>query len=218
MERTLPIGTVTFLFSDIEGSTRLAQELGTDRWREVLEAQRRIWRAAFEAHAGTEVSTEGDSFFAVFPSAVDAIAAAAAGQRAILAATWPVEAGPAGLRVRVGLHTGEGRLGGDSYVGLDVHRGAQIAAAANRGQTLVSAPTRSLTEASLPDGVTLVDLGLHRLKDLDQPEALSRLVINGLEDDPRPPRAATWVRAGRPSRRPSASRRQPRRLRIGRSA
>jgi predicted ATPase/class 3 adenylate cyclase len=189
MNRELPVGTVTFLFSDIEGSTRLAQELGTDRWREVLEAQQAIWRSAFAAHDGTEVSTEGDSFFAVFVSAVDALAAAAAGQRAIQAATWPVEAGPGGLRVRVGLHTGEGRLGGDSYVGVDVHRAARIAAAANGGQTLISAPTRSLTEASLPDGVTLLDLGLHRLKDLDQPEALSRLLISAVEDDARPPRS-----------------------------
>jgi predicted ATPase/class 3 adenylate cyclase len=189
VERTLPVGTVTFLFSDIEGSTRLAQALGTDGWRTTLETQQAIWRSSFGANRGTEISTEGDSFFAVFPSASDAIAAAAAGQRGIRAATWPAEAGPAGLRVRVGLHTGEGRLGGDSYVGLDVHRAARIAAAANGGQTLVSASTRSLTESSLAHGLTLIDLGRHRLKDLDQPEALSRLVIAGLDDDPRPPRS-----------------------------
>jgi predicted ATPase/class 3 adenylate cyclase len=189
MNRQLPVGTVTFLFSDVEGSTRLAQALGTDRWRATLEAHQTIWRSIFAAHAGTEISTEGDSFFAVFPSAIDAVSAAAAAQRALGRATWPTEAGPRGLQVRIGLHTGEGRLGGDSYVGLDVHRAARIAAAANGGQTLVSASTRSLTEASLPDGITLVDLGRHRLKDLDQPESLSRLVIAGLEDDPRPPRS-----------------------------
>ena len=189
VERTLPVGTVTFLFSDIEGSTRLAQALGIDGWRTTLEAQQAIWRSVFRANHGTEVSTEGDSFFAVFPSASDAVSAAAAGQRAICAAAWPAEAGSKGLRVRVGLHTGEGRLGGDSYVGLDVHRAARIGAAANGGQTLVSASTRSLTESSLPAGLSLIDVGRHRLKDLDQPEALSRLVVAGLDDDPRPPRS-----------------------------
>ncbi|HLY15357.1 MAG TPA: adenylate/guanylate cyclase domain-containing protein [Candidatus Limnocylindrales bacterium] len=189
MARELPIGTVTFLFSDIEGSTRLAQALGTDGWRTTLEAQQAIWRAAFGASNGTEISTEGDSFFAVFPSALDAVSAAAAGQRAIHAASWPSEAGPAGLRIRVGLHTGEGRLGGDSYVGVDVHRAARIAAAANGGQVLISASTRALTESSLPAGVSLLDVGRHRLKDLDQPEVLSRLVIAGLDDDSRPPRS-----------------------------
>ncbi len=189
VERTLPVGTVTFLFSDIEGSTRLAQALGTDRWRSVLEDQQAIWRAAFAIHGGTEISTEGDSFFAVFPSAGDALQAAANGQRAIRAAAWPAEAGANGLRVRVGLHTGEGRLGGDSYVGLDVHRAARIAAAANGGQTLISASTRSLAEPGLPAGLTLITLGRHRLKDLDQPEDLARLVVAGLEDDPRPPRS-----------------------------
>ncbi len=189
MAPELPVGTVTFLFSDVEGSTRLAQALGTDRWRTTLEAQQAIWRSVFAANGGTEISTEGDSFFAVFPSAVDAVAAAAAAQRAIRAATWPPEAGSAGIRVRVGLHTGEGRLGGDSYVGLDVHRAARIGAAANGGQILISATTRALTESSLPAGLSLLDLGRHRLKDLDQPEALGRLVIAGLDDDPRPPRS-----------------------------
>jgi predicted ATPase/class 3 adenylate cyclase len=187
--QTLPVGTVTFLFSDIEGSTRLAQALGTDRWRTALEDHQRVWRTAFAAHAGTEITTEGDSFFAVFPSALDAVAAAADAQRGIAAGAWPPEAGPQGLRVRVGLHTGDGRLGGDSYVGVDVHRAARITAAANGGQTFLSATTRALTEASLPEGLTLVDLGRHRLKDLDQPEALSRLVIRGLADDSRPPRS-----------------------------
>jgi predicted ATPase/class 3 adenylate cyclase len=185
MKPKLPVGTVTFLFSDIEGSTRLARELGTDRWREVLERHQWIWRKAFADHAGIEISTEGDSFFAVFVSAVDAVAAAVAAQRAIQATRWPAEAGP-GVRVRVGVHTGEGRLGGDSYVGLDIHRAARIAAAANGGQTVVSASTRLLAASALPAGVSVADLGRFRLKDLDQAEELSRLVIAGIEDDLRP--------------------------------
>ncbi len=185
MKPKLPVGTVTFLFSDIEGSTRVARELGTDRWREVLERHQWIWRKAFADHAGIEISTEGDSFFAVFVSAVDAVAAAVAAQRAIQATSWPAEAGP-GVRVRVGVHTGEGRLGGDSYVGLDIHRAARIAAAANGGQTVVSASTRLLAASALPAGVSVVDLGRFRLKDLDQAEELSRLVIAGIEDDLRP--------------------------------
>ena len=186
--RDLPTGTVTFLFSDIEGSTRLATLLGIDRWRTVLETHHGLLRAAFEAHGGVVVSTEGDSFFAVFSSAIEAIAAAVAAQRALGGTDWPPEAGSGGLQVRIGLHTGEGRLGGDSYVGLDVHRAARIASAANGSQTILSASTRSLVQSGLPDRVTLADLGRHRLKDLDQPETLSRLVIGDLADDPRPPR------------------------------
>jgi predicted ATPase/class 3 adenylate cyclase len=189
MARQLPIGTVTFLFSDVEGSTRLAEALGTDDWRATLEAHQGLWRAAFAANHGIEVSTEGDSFFAVFSSALEAVAAAAAGQRAMHAASWPTEAGSSGLRVRVGLHTGEGRLGGDSYVGLDVHRAARIGSAANGGQVLVSATTRTLTESGLPAGLGYVDVGRHRLKDINQPEMLSRLVITGLPNDSRLPRS-----------------------------
>ena len=175
----LPTGTVTFLFTDIEGSTRLVGALGA-RFTAVLERHQAILREAFEANGGVEVATEGDSFFVVFPSAADAIAGAVAAQRALASEPWVAEVGD--LRVRMGLHTGEGTLGGDNYAGMDVHRAARIAAAANGGQVLVSAPTRSLTEASLPPGVRLRDLGAFRLKDLAQPERLVQLVIDGLGD------------------------------------
>src|SRR4051794_19503190 len=121
----LPTGTVTFLFSDIEGSTRLLAALG-DRWPPLLEAHGQIVRNTIDAHGGTVVSTEGDSFFAVFPSALAAVSAAAGIQRALAAHEWPAASE---VRVRIGLHTGEGRLGADNYVGMDVHRAARIAAA-----------------------------------------------------------------------------------------
>jgi predicted ATPase/class 3 adenylate cyclase len=176
---SLPVGTVTFLFTDIEGSTRLVEELGP-RFSEALAAHHAILRRAIEAHQGLEVSTEGDAFFAVFPGAADAIAAAVEAQRALAAAEWPEGAS---VQVRMGLHTGDGELGGDNYVGMDVHRAARIAAAGHGGQVLVSDPTRALTASKLPDGVALRDLGEHRLKDLREPEHLHQLVIPGLPAD-----------------------------------
>lgn len=177
MPASLPIGTVTFLFTDIEGSTRLLQELGAD-YRDVLERHAVIVRRALAAHDGVEVSTEGDAFFAVFRSATGAVAAAVAAQRALAEEQWP---GGHRVGVRMGLHTGEGRLGGDSYVGLDVHRAARIAAAGHGGQVLLSAASRALVETMLPVGVTLRDLGAHRLKDLDQSEHLVQLNMAGLD-------------------------------------
>jgi predicted ATPase/class 3 adenylate cyclase len=172
----LPTGTVTFLFTDIEGSTRLLQGLGAD-YPAVLERHAAIVRTAITEHAGVEVSTEGDSFFAVFRAAGAAVRAAVAAQRGLAQEHWPPGSA---VRVRIGLHSGEGRLGGDGYVGLDVHRAARIAAAAHGGQTLLSAATRALVEAELPDGLLLRDLGSQRLKDLDRPEQLSQLIIPGL--------------------------------------
>jgi predicted ATPase/class 3 adenylate cyclase len=167
------------MFSDIEGSTRLLQELG-GQYRVALEQHDRIIREVIARHGGTEVSTEGDSFFAAFPFASDAVAGAAAVQRRLSAADWPSDAA---LRVRIGLHTGEGRLGGDNYVGLDVHRGARIAAAAHGGQVAVSEATRALVGGNVPAGVTLRDIGAHRLKDLPEPERIYQLVIDGLPSD-----------------------------------
>ena len=178
-KRRLPTGTVTFMFTDIEGSTRLLQALGASYPR-VLEEHASIIRDSLAAHRGVEVSTEGDSFFAVFPSATDAVAAAVELQRRLAGHRWP-EGHP--VNVRVGLHPGEGRLSGDSYVGLDVHRAAQISAAGHGGQVLVSAALRALAEGELPEGVTVRDLGVHRLKDLEQPEHLGQLNISGLEHD-----------------------------------
>src|SRR5260221_8257014 len=125
----LPTGTVTFLFSDIEGSTRLLQRLGA-RYADMLADHQRLLRAAWSEHAGIEIDTQGDSFFVVFARATDALAAAAQGQRALAAHQWPAGGQ---VRVRMGVHTGVGTLANGHYVGLDVHRAARIAAAGHGG-------------------------------------------------------------------------------------
>ncbi|MDP9245021.1 MAG: adenylate/guanylate cyclase domain-containing protein [Chloroflexota bacterium] len=178
----LPRGTLTFLFTDIEGSTKLLNALGTDRYHEVLEAHTEALRKAFAK--GYEVRIEGDALFMVFATAQDALEAAAGGQRALGATTFPHGAT---VRVRMGMHTGEGtpaseRAGAD-YVGIDVHRAARIAAIAHGGQVLVSGATRTLAGADLPVGVALRDLGEHRLKDLTHPEQVFQLVIDGSPND-----------------------------------
>jgi class 3 adenylate cyclase len=180
----LPTGTVTFFFSDIEGSTRLIEALGT-RYGGVLERHHALIRKAFAPHRGTEIGTEGDSFFAVFPTAVDALEAAVDIQRRIDAADWPMDAT---LRVRIGLHTGEGRIAADSYVGLDVHRASRIMSAAHGAQILVSEATRALAARSLPAGVSLHDLGEHRLRDLSGREHLYQVTAPGLREEFPPPR------------------------------
>jgi len=182
--RALPAGTVTFLFTDIEGSTRLLQELG-GAYDACLEAHRRILRAAVAAEDGQEVNTEGDAFFVVFASAARAAAAAFAAQRALAAAAWPEGAV---LRVRMGLHTGDATPVGHDYVGLDVHRAARICAAAWGGQILLSQATRGLIEHALPPGATLLDLGEHRLKDLLRPEHIFQLAGEGVPTEFPPPR------------------------------
>ncbi len=175
----LPVGTLTFLFTDIEGSTRLTEQLGAS-FAEALKTHHAILRGAIRANQGHEVSTEGDAFFAVFPSAVDAVRAALDAQRALAAADWP-DGLP--VRVRMGLHTGEGVLGGDNYAGVDVNRSARISAAGHGGQVLISDATRALVQSKLPDGVELRDLGEHRLTDLREPEHLHQLVPPGLPAD-----------------------------------
>jgi predicted ATPase len=158
--RELPTGTVTFLFTDIEGSTRLLHELG-DRYADALAEHRRVLREAFTSHGGVEVDTQGDAFFVAFARATDALAAAAEVQRAL-------ERGP--IHVRIGVHTGEPTLTGEGYIGLDVHKGARIAAAGHGGQILVSQTTRELAGEN-----GLRDLGEHRLKDLTSPERIFQL-------------------------------------------
>ncbi|MDQ3870903.1 MAG: adenylate/guanylate cyclase domain-containing protein, partial [Chloroflexota bacterium] len=158
----LPTGTLTFLLSDIEGSTRLLQRLGA-AYPDVLEEHKRRLRGAFSAHDGLEVGTEGDSFFVVFRAASAAVAAATAAQHALADDGWP---SGAAVKVRMGLHTGEAAVVGGSYVGLDVHRAARIAAAGHGGQVLLSRAAAELAEGSIPVGVTIRDLGDHRLKDL----------------------------------------------------
>ncbi|MGH2714973.1 MAG: ATP-binding protein, partial [Thermoleophilaceae bacterium] len=174
--RQLPSGTVTFLFTDIEGSTRLLTALG-DRYAPLLERHGKILRDAIGQHGGTVVSTEGDSFFAVFGSAPEALRAAVDAQRGLAAEAWPMGSP---IRVRMGLHSGEGRLGGDNYVGLDVHRAARIAAAGFGGQVLLSDATKGLVRQELPEGVALRDLGEHRFRDLSLAERIWQLVIEGL--------------------------------------
>lgn len=174
----LPSGTVTFLFTDIEGSTRLLAALG-DRYPDVLADHHRLLRAAFEAHGGHEVDNEGDGFFFVFGSARRAVAGAVEAQRTLGAHAWP---NGATVRVRMGLHTGEADAFGGSYVGMDVHRAARIGAAAHGGQIVVSDHTRSLVESALPPGVGLTDLGYHRHKDLADDEHLHQLTVEGLPD------------------------------------
>jgi predicted ATPase/class 3 adenylate cyclase len=172
-------GTVTFLFSDIEGSTRILQAQGDD-WPAILARHQALLREAFLAHRGVEVGTEGDSFFVTFPTAPGAVVAAVEAQRALAAEPWPAGAE---VRVRMGLHTGEASLGIDAYVGLHVHRASRIASAAHGEQVLMSDATRALVEHALPEGVELRDLGEHRLKDLEHPEHLWQLVVPGLRSD-----------------------------------
>jgi class 3 adenylate cyclase len=175
----LPAGTVTFLFSDIEGSTRVLQRLG-ERWGEVVSDHNRIMRAAFAATGGTEVDRQGDSFFAVFARARHALAAAAQAQQELAAHGWP---DGIDLRVRMGIHTGEPGLHDEGYLGLDVVRAARISAAAHGGQVLVSETTAALVRGDRLEALELRELGEHRLKDLERPERLFQLVVPGLPQE-----------------------------------
>ncbi len=175
----LPTGTVTFLFTDIEGSTQLLQQLGP-RYAEVLADHRAILRAAFARCEGTEVDTQGDAFFVVFVRAADALSCAADIQRELAEHSWP---DGSQIRVRMGLHTGEPIAQGGGYVGLDVHRAARICSAGHGGQILLSQATLDLAEASLPTGTSTRDLGEHFLKDLQRPEHIYQLVAPGLPTD-----------------------------------
>src|SRR5262249_17966869 len=169
---TLPRGTVTLLFTDIEGSTELLRTLGRDRYVEALGEHHRILRAAFTEHGGIEVDMQGDSFFFAFPYAVGAARAAAAARRGLGSHRWSV----APIRVRMGLHTGEPRPTEDNlYAGLDVHRASRVMSAAHGGEILLSARTTDLISDELPDGLQVNHLGSFQLKDFDRAEALSRL-------------------------------------------
>src|SRR5919198_1244024 len=170
-----PTGTVTLLFSDIEGSTRLLQRAG-DAYAELLDEHRRLLGAAFARHRGFVVDSDGDAFFVAFGSANDAASAAAEAQLALARYDWP-EANE--IRVRMGLHTGEPRAIEGRYIGLDVHAAARVMAAGHGGQVLVSESTRGL----LDDRFKLRDLGSHRLKDLSGPQHLYQLQIDGLRDE-----------------------------------
>jgi predicted ATPase/class 3 adenylate cyclase len=167
----LPRGTVTLLFTDIEGSTRLLQELGSERYVRALEDHRRLLRQAMSGHGGVEVEMQGDSFHFAFSDAGAAVRAAAEAQHALAEHPW--ESQP--IRVRIGIHTGEPLITGALYAGLDVHRGARVMAAGHGGQVLLSETTRAMVASDLPDGLRLRDLGEHRLKDLQAPQRLYQL-------------------------------------------
>ena len=157
----LPTGTVTFLFTDVEGSTRLLHELGTEDYAEALAEHRCVMRQTFAGHGGVEVDTQGDAFFYAFPTAEVALRAAEEGQQLL-------EDGP--IRIRLGLHTGSPLLTDEGYVGHDVHFAARVAACGHGGQVLLSKET-----ASLLDGAALTSLGSHRLKDVSEPATIYQL-------------------------------------------
>ncbi len=169
----LPSGTVTFLFTDIEGSTRLLQQLG-DEYAGVLTKHRQLVRPIFAQHGGYEVDTQGDAFFVAFARAREAVAAAAQVQRAT---------GEEDVRVRIGIHSAEAVSTDEGYVGLGVHRAARVCAAAHGGQVVLSQTTRELLHETPLEEVELRDLGEHRLKDLAKAQRLYQLDIPGLDTE-----------------------------------
>jgi oligopeptide transport system substrate-binding protein len=171
----VPEGTVTFLFTDIEGSTKLLKRL-RDEYKRLLAEQREILRTASEKWGGREVDTQGDAFFVAFPRATDAVNAAVDIQRELVSHEWPAGVE---VRVRMGLHTGEPWVEQEGYVGMDVHRAARIAHVGHGGQVLVSETTAPLLRDELPEDVSLLDLGRHRLKDMKSPEHIRQVVIEG---------------------------------------
>ena len=172
MRPDLPTGTITFLFTDVEESTQLLQELGADRYRDALESHRRLLRDVFQRHGGHEVDTQGDSFFVAFGRAQDAVRAAQEAQGTLARHAWPEGRE---LRVRMGIHSCEATTTGEGYVGVGVHRGARICAAGHGGQVLLSHTTHGLIEED-DTGFGFLDLGEHRLKDLSEPHRLFQLL------------------------------------------
>ena len=183
----LPSGTVTFVFSDVEGSTRLLKRLG-ERYGEVIAEHRRIVRETFGAHDGVEIDRQGDSFFYAFARARDAVSAAVDAQRAHADHAWP---DGEQVRLRMGLHTGEPAVGAEGYLGVDVVRAARLAATGRGGSVLLSETTRALLGSSLPDGVSVHALGERRLKDIDEPERIYELEIEGVEQPVAAPPATS---------------------------
>jgi class 3 adenylate cyclase len=194
----IPTGTVTFLFTDIEGSTLLLKRLG-DEYRLVLETHQEILRNAVAENDGREIDTQGDSFFFAFRRALDAVSAAAAAQRRLAGHEWP-QGGQ--VRIRMGLHTGEPVAAGERYVGMGVHRAARISALGHGGQVLLSGATRGLVEDDLPQTLSLRDLGAHSLKDLERPERIYQLEIDGLRRDFPPLKSQKGLAVGGAATRP----------------
>jgi class 3 adenylate cyclase len=176
MGASLPSGTVTFVFSDIAGSTALLKQLGDVDYAQLLAVHRRLVREIFAANDGQEIDTQGDAFFYSFVRARQAVAAAVEVTRAHAKGTWP---GGVEVRIRLGLHTGEPAVGDEGYTGLDVVRASRIAATGSGGQVLLSDTTRSIVAGDLGEGVELRPLGERRLKDIDLPEPIFELVIDG---------------------------------------
>lgn len=183
----LPIGTVTFLFSDIEESTALVRRLGDDRFAAFRGIHRRLLREAVTAHEGTEIETAGDGFFIVFGSARNAVQAAVVAQLALASFEWPTEGH---VRVRMGLDTAEPHLSEEGYIGVGVHRAARICEAARGGQILLSNATAGIIEDAELSEVELLDLGEHRLKGLPRPQRLFQLSVLRLPSAFGPPRTA----------------------------
>jgi class 3 adenylate cyclase len=175
----LPSGTVTFVFSDLEGSTRLLKQLGDEQFTQLLANHRALLREVFGRHGGNEIDTQGDAFFYSFARARSAVAAAVELQRAHAEREWP---GGVKVNVRLGLHTGEPVVGEEGYTGLDVVRAARIAADGEGGQILLSEATRAIVGGNLPDGVGIRELGERTLKDIDQPETLFEQVYAPEQD------------------------------------
>jgi class 3 adenylate cyclase len=174
----LPTGTVTFVFSDIEGSTALMKELGDEAYTQLLAIHRRLVRETFAPRNGQEIDTQGDAFFYSFVRAREAVSAAVDAQRSHADQAWPHDAT---VRMRLGLHTGEPAVGDEGYTGLDVVRAARIAAVGRGGQVLLSDSTRAIVAGDLPEGVELRSLGERQLKDIDRPEPIHELLIAGVE-------------------------------------
>ena len=180
---TLHAGTVTFAFTDIEGSTKLLQELGDETFGTLSRDHRQIVRETFGEAGGTEIDTQGDAFFFSFPRARDAVTAAVAAQRALREHAWP---DGSEVRVRMGLHTGEPHVGDEGYLGIDVVRAARIASSGAGGQILISETTRALLGNVLPDGVSVLDLGERDLKDI-QHEHIYEVAVDGRATGYKPP-------------------------------
>jgi class 3 adenylate cyclase len=191
-------GTVTFLFTDIEGSTRLLKQLGRERYGELLDRQQALLRETFARNGGEEIDTQGDAFFVAFRSAASAVAAAVEIQRALAEEDWPDNVA---LLVRIGIHTAEADAAGERYIGLSVHRATHVGEVGHGGQVLLSSSTRELVEDDLPVGIALQDLGLYCLKDVDRPERISQVVGEGLRSTFPPLRGAALVKQPRLKRR-----------------
>jgi class 3 adenylate cyclase len=190
---SLHAGTVTFAFTDIEGSTKLLQELGDEAFGALSRDHRRIVRETFGAAGGSEIDTQGDAFFFSFPRARDAVNAAVTAQRALRGHAWP---DGREVRVRMGLHTGEPHVGDEGYLGIDVVRAARIASSGAGGQILISETTRALLGNVLPDGVSVLDLGERHLKDI-QHEHIYEVAVDGRATGYRPPKKEGGPRKSR---------------------